>query len=441
MNSWIAQNRFGLGIPLHEVNIGNPRDWLFDQLSPTHALPSSIKSWKSSASIVNQTIRTTKSMRKMSKKERKIESRNEISNILWQGHTTQTPFFERVVMFFCNHLTVSAEKNSVAQFIPSFYKEVVRSNMHRGYAAMLIASTKHPAMLKYLDNIRSFGPDSKIGTRRNVGLNENLAREILELHTVGLESRYTQKDVVAFSNILTGWSVPRNKKEWTGSSFHFRESGHQPGAQTVMGKRYTQKGVRKGEALLSDLARSPYTAHRLAQKILKHFICESPDQLLVNKMAKAYLDGNDDIIAMLKVMILDQKSWEPRQQKVKRPDELVLSTMRLLIPSGSKIQKKEQKQLHGNLTVMGQKPFHAPSPKGWSDEAMEWLSGEAMLRRLRFAEQVASHYVSQHPDIMRLAEHSLGPVLSKRTRMFIARAPSRKTALALLLSAPEFQRR
>jgi len=441
MNSWIAQNRFGLGVPLGTIAIRNPEAWLLAQLSPQQALPSAVQSWKSSANIMEEIIRTPKSMKKMSRKDRKKQARQELKQIFWHGFHSNTPFLERVIMFFCNHLTVSAEKNDVALFVPSFQKEVVRANLHRGYGAMLTASTKHPAMLKYLDNIRSSGPDSKKGKRKKIGLNENLAREILELHSIGLESGYTQADVLAFSNILTGWSIPRNQKEFKGTSFFFRARVHQPGSQAEMGIRYAQPGVKKGERVLADLAQSKFTAQRLAYKLVQHFLSDQPDPKLVSNMAKAYLNGKDDIIAMLKEMIRAPESWAPIQKKLKRPDEYVLSTMRMLIPKGHRLNKKQQKQLLGNLVVMGQKPFFAPSPEGWSDNADEWLSGESMLRRLRFAELIAAQFVSEHEDIVQLAEQHLGPTLSEKTRLMIARAPSRKTALALLLSAPDFQRR
>jgi uncharacterized protein (DUF1800 family) len=430
-----------LGVPKGASVIKNPEKWLLEQLSPNITSPTSIQKIEDSSKRIQRMIEEPKSVKKMARKERKKTSKMDNINLFLEGFHTKTPFLERIVLFFANHLTVSAQKNDVSYFIPSFYKEVIRANLHRGYASMLIASTKHPAMLKYLDNIRSSGPDSKRGKKKKVGLNENLAREILELHSVGLEANYTQADVQSLANILTGWSIPRNKKEYSQSSFYFRDQVHQPGVQKLMGRRYLQKGVRKGEQALSDLAMSPFTAKRLSYKLVQHFVSDKPDPTLVRKITEAYLKGGDDIIAMIKALVRAEESWDHTQRKLKLPHEYALSSLRMLRSSTLELRTKEKKQLMGHLMVMGQKIYSPPSPEGWSDQAEEWLSGESMLRRLRFAERMSAKQVSLHPNVEELANHTLGPMLTPKTRLMLQRAPSREIALALLLSAPEFQRR
>lgn len=438
MKAYIAHNRFGFGIPLVGEKPKSPKTWLLAQLAP-QPIPRSLRTLESSSSRIKR-IKGRKGMKKMERKRWRKEGQRELLVHFWEAYRSKNPFRERVIRFFGNWLTVSARKKSVIPFISSFEREVVRENLNRGFASMLIASAKHPAMLLYLDNVRSAGPDSVKGQRKKVGLNENLAREILELHTVGLAADYTQFDVVSLSKILTGWSIPKRAKEQNGTSFLFREKIHQPGVHTVMGRRYAQKGVRQGEATLKDLAESPFTAQRIAFRLIQHFITDEPPKRLVKKMTMAYLKGGSDIVGMLEVMILDPYSWEPQPRKIKRPDEYLLSSLRMLVPPKKGLGDRVQKQLIGQLRLMGQLPYSPPSPEGWSDNAADWLGGESMLRRLRFAELLSDHFAGQY-DAVVLAKHTFGPLLSKETLTMIQRAPSRRFALALLISSPEFQRR
>lgn len=340
---------------------------------------------------------------------------------------------ERLVHLWSNHFTVSARKPIVGGLAGAFEREAIRPNILGTFPDLLLAVVRHPTMLLYLDNATSFGPNSRGGRFAGIGMNENLAREILELHTVGVDGGYGQRDVEALAKMLTGWSLGRPGKSERPGAFLFHAVVHEPGAQTLMGRTYADEGVLQAERALRDLALMPQTAARVALRLARHFVADDPPVDLLHRLHGVYMDTGGDLGALVRAVIADDRAWLP-QVKLKTPADLVASTLRALGPDsvtrGAVLA----------LSQLGQPSWAAPSPQGWADRAEAWLSPDQAMRRIEFAVAVAERVGDRvAPDS--LAETVLGPLLTDPTRTAIGRAESRRQGLALVLAAPEFQRR
>jgi uncharacterized protein (DUF1800 family) len=298
---------------------------------------------------------------------------------------------------------------------------------------LLVAVLRHPAMLVYLDNAQSIGPNSTAGKRRARGLNENLAREVLELHTLGVNGGYTQADVREFAKMLTGWSIGRLKAGDAGR-FTFYERAHEPGAKTLLGRRYEAAGAAEAESALAALSRHPATARHIAFKMARHFVADQPPEPLVAALAKTFLDTDGDLRAMTDALLHAPQTWAEPFAKVKTPTEFVVSALRMTGFEG------EPKKLVAALKLLGQMPFSAPSPAGWPDEGAKWVSAEALLQRAEFAMAVGRR-AGDRLAADTLLDASIGPVAASATRSAVLRAPSRAEAVATLFACPEFQRR
>jgi len=340
-------------------------------------------------------------------------------------------FVERLVWFWSNHFCVSADK--VPAMAGGYEREAIRPHALGRFADMLLAVESHPAMLFYLDNSASIGPNSVAGINRARGLNENLAREILELHTLGVRTVYTQADVTRFAYVITGWTiVPVGNDPDHGGEFTFIKRMHEPGAQIVIGKSYPDSGVEQGRAVLADLARHPATATHVATKLARHFVADQPPPALVETLAKRFLDTDGDLKELARALITAPESWEAPRTKLKRPGEWVIGYLRA---TGLKGMPERVLGVHA---MLGEPLWRPPAPKGFSDEAGAWLDG--LAQRLDVANTFARR-VAERVDPEAVIEVALGPLASAQTRQTIARAESREQALALLLLAPEFQRR
>jgi uncharacterized protein (DUF1800 family) len=351
--------------------------------------------------------------------------------------TTPAGFAERWALFWANALTASATKFQSAIFMGQYEREAIRPRVFGRFEDLVLAAETHPAMLLYLDQAQSVGPNSRAGERRQAGLNENLAREILELHTVGADGGYVQADVTEFARALTGWSAPAARERGgvvTASGFVFRAIVHEPGLRTVMGRRYPEGGVEQGQAILRDLANRPETGRRLARKIAVHFVADDPPEALVRTLEAAWAGSGGDLGVVAKALIEAPESWTPAAAKVKTPYEFVVSAHRAFGTRPDRIQPLQQA-----LVQMGQPAFAAPSPEGWPDTAADWAGPDALVKRLNWAK--AAGEAAREADAVAVAERALGPRLSDRTRQFVARAESRAEAVTLFLMSPEFQRR
>ena len=276
------------------------------------------------------------------------------------------------------------------------------------------------------------GPNSIGGINRDKGLNENLARETLELHTLGVRSGYTQADVTSFAKVLTGWTWVQPGEPEHGGEFIFNKLLHEPGPQTVLGKTYRQAGVDQGRAVLADLARHPATAQHIAQQLAAHFIADVPPPALVGKLAKSFSDSDGNLKEVAKTLIAADKSWTPQRQKLKAPAQWVAAVLRL---TGTQATTPIGLVMNAQATL-GEPLWRPPAPNGFSDTEAAWIDG--VPKRLDVANIFAGRVPA--PDPQTLLETSLGPLASPASRATVARAETRRQALALLVLTPEFLR-
>ena len=451
----IAANRFGLGAkPGDFARIGNdPRGWLKAQTNsadPVRGLPGTDE--------VLLKVQELRNMRRAARDENEdpVERyaqtvrRYYLAQVRARYRTaaaTDSPFAERLVHFWSNHFAVSADKQPIPALAGIYEAEAIRPNIGGNFAALLRAAVQHPAMIIYLDNQRSVGKGSKLGKRANrfrrdqeFGLNENLAREILELHTLGVDGGYTQDDVTSFAKVLTGWSIgganARGRfADGEPGTFEFREAVHEPGAHRVLGKRYTQDGIDQGEAVLDDLAVHPSTARFLASKLARHFVADEPPQALVDRLAGVYLENGGELTPVYETLIDSDEAWTDAQSKYKTPHDFVLSAVRAFnhVPDDGRF-------LTGALDAMGQTPYRPGSPEGWPDTADAWGGADALYKRIEWSAAVAD-YAGSRVNPVDIGDAVLGDFLSSRTRKAISRAESIMQGTTLLLAGPEFQRR
>lgn len=367
--------------------------------------------------------------------------------------TTDSAFREHWALFWANHFTVSATKAITGTVVGPFEEEAIRPNVFGRFDDLLGAAETHPAMLTYLDQMQSIGPDSQaaefmrrgprgVGAglqpatvqQRAVGLNENLAREIMELHTVGVNGGYTQADVTEFARAMTGLSIGGQRDAVFGVAV-FREQAHEPGARTVMGVRYEQRGKDQANAILADLAAKPQTARFVCTKIARHFVADDPPPALVGRLEAAWTGSKGDLSKVAEALVSAPEAWNPKPEKFKTPYEFIVSSYRAAGAAPTGFDK-----LGPILTSLGQKPFSAPSPKGWPEDAQSWAAPDAIVKRMQFAQAFSAAAVRDR-DPKALAAWALGERLSPDTAKAIARAESRPEGFALLLMSPEFQRR
>jgi uncharacterized protein (DUF1800 family) len=365
---------------------------------------------------------------------------------------TDRPFVERLVHFWSNHFAVSADKQPLAALAGLYEQEAIRPHVAGNFYDLLLAVERHPAMILYLDNQASMGASSTAASfvRRNrgreLGLNENLAREILELHTLGVDGGYTQADVTALAKVLTGWSIGGTLGEGgrmlarfgadqgKPGEFHFRAGMHERGDKTILGVRYRERGVDEGEDVLRALAQHPSTARHLATKLARHFVADDPPPRLVERLADEYLRNDGDLPSVYRALIEARESWREPFAKFKTPHDFVLSAYRSLdfVPD-------DLQPITAFLTQAGQRPYAPGSPAGWPDTAANWNGGDALLKRIELA-AAAGRRMGNRIEPLRLADEVLG-VLGEHTTMSIREAESRAQGFALLLASPEFQRR
>ena len=356
---------------------------------------------------------------------------------LQRGLIADCGFTERLVVFWSNHFCISANKGGLARmWAGSFEREAIRPHVLGRFGDMLKAVEQHPAMLFFLDNQQSLGPDSRAGQNRNRGLNENLAREILELHTLGVGGGYSQDDVTSLARIITGWTYAgRQGQLGAPGTFVFNANAHQPGAHRVMGKIYDANGVAQGEAVLADIARHPSTAKFIAGKFARHFVADDPPPALVARLTDVFTRSDGDLKALATALLDSDEAWKAPQTKMRSPYEFLVATGRLL----AQIPNDPGRYL-GGLTVLGQPLWSPAGPNGFPDSNAAWAAPEGIKLRLDISAQIASR-LADGVDPRDLLELVAADAASSETRRTIERAESRQQALALLLMSPEFQRR
>ena len=470
----IAAHRFGLGEPDLAAVGNDPRAWLLAQVGPADAQRGTRLPGLAEA-LARQTAARrmdTEDARAALRQQAQADSRARLVT----AATTQRPFAERLALFWANHFTVSVGKGSTQGLAGAFEREAIRPHIAGRFADLLYAAVSLPAMLRYLDNQLSAGPQSAVVQRlrrrslvnaganagvnasadaspsapanapRLTGLNENLAREVLELHTLGVASGggaygpwggYEQADVAALAAVLTGWRGPRTEPSALpgDGTAHFDALWHQPGAKVMLGRSHAE-GPQALRSVLDDLARHPSTARHITFKLARHLVADQPAPALVARLARRFTETDGDLPALYTALVDAPEAWEAGPAKLKTPEEFVLSSARLLRVG----DRLAQRAADAGLTALGQRPQSAGSPAGWPDTAADWLGPEAVWQRVEWAVQVAER-AGATVDARALAQASLGPLLAETTRFQIERAADGSQALALLLMAPEFQRR
>jgi uncharacterized protein (DUF1800 family) len=465
MQTEIAVLRFGLGAKPGDLAAaaGDPRAWLMAQIKG--AVPLAVKTPLTPSDQIFTAYLAARDAQQQARREASSDAKTAFNAIreayqpqyraqvlarAQSAALTDRPFAERLVHFWCNHFAISADKGVVFGLAGTLENEAIRPHVGGRFVELLTAVEQHPAMIAFLDNQFSVGKDSdaaRFAARRNAaadtprrefGINENLAREILELHTLGVNGGYSQADVTSFAQIITGWSIGGGKGRLAGGvpgRFYFRENLHEPGAKTVLGKTYYEQGQRQGEAVLDDLARNPATAHFIASKLVRHFIADDPPLAAVERVTRAFLKTGGYLPEVYAALIASPEGWDADARKFKTPEDFVFSTLRCLNVSPS-----QPEEVVRAFDLLGQRQYTPGSPAGWPDTSKSWDGSDALMHRVLWASRVAAKY-EQGVDPVDLAASSLGAYARPETLTALRRATSSSQGLALLLMSPEFQRR
>lgn len=445
----LALSRFGLGSTADGVQaLARPaRQVIFDEIDRGRvAMPGNGK-LPDSASLLAEVIDVQTRNRELAKANSSQErlpsptgprSEAEIA-ARYDGPLRREPFGfgERLVMFWMNHFAVSVDKGSAVHISAGAYeREAIRPFVFGRFTDMLIAVETHPCMLYYLDNITSTGPNSQAGMRDDNGLNENLAREIFELHTLGVDSGYTQADVTAFAKALTGWTAARNPiyDDAPLGNFTFRPSAHEPGPQVILGKHYGDNGFFQAGDVMVDLAVHPATARHITTKLARYFVADDPPPALVDRMIRAWINTGGDMSVVYDTLIDAEEAWTPEPTKLRTPQEFLIAALRAtgVEADVATIAKLSQ--------TLGQPIWQPSGPNGFPDITAAWLTPEGLGARMQVASAIAAK-VPQTADPRAFAEAILGARLSDTTRDAIARADSVPQGISLALMSPEFMRR
>jgi uncharacterized protein (DUF1800 family) len=448
----IAVHRFGLGAQPGELDRASrdPKAWLLSQTNTPADQPSPLAggAFKNGGELVVEMLQYHRDRArerrngtggdpvKMFFKIKAQEFQDELAARFAHGFTTDRPFAERLVWFWSNHFVVSAQNPRATTLVGAFEREAIRPHINGKFEDMLLAAASHPAMLLYLDNAQSIGPNSRVGSLTGKGLNENLGRELMELYSLGVDGGYTQADVVALAKILTGWSLDPSGGN---NGFAYYANRHEPGDVTLRGRTYPPT-LEGGIAAVKDLAHDPATARHIARKLAAHFIADDPPPESVARLETTFTETNGDLHALAHAVVEDANAWKPGPGKLRTPVEYVTAGYRLLdFPKG----ETSDKQVRGALAatrLMGETPLAPPAPKGWPDTSDAWSGPDAILTRIEWAQQVGQR-MPPGIDAAAIADMGVGPLLQPATKVAMAQAESQSDALALLLCSPEFQRR
>jgi uncharacterized protein (DUF1800 family) len=456
----IALNRFGLGARPDDAVPADPRRWLTAQLERFDVRPAGFASLDDAGVVVQRYREGQQAARQQARQDGAADAKPTMQaarkdfrqdvQALYRAAVqaradsalaTQAPFVERMVHFWSNHFCVSADDAQVTAFAGAFERDAIRPHVLGRFADMALAVERHPAMLIYLNQVQSIGPDSPAAMRnpdRKRGLNENLAREIMELHTLGVRSGYTQADVTEFARALTGWSVDGlggGAQQGDPNAFAFRAARHEPGVRTILGKKYAQQGEAQGRAALLDFTAAPVTATHIATKLARHVAGDSPPPALVARLADSLIRSDGDLPTLYRALIASPEAWVATPAKFKTPWEWTISALR-----GLGQTQAGPMQIATLQTQLGQGVWKPGAPAGWDDIAASWAGPDALLRRVEVAQRLVAP-LGERLDARTLAPQLLPGSLAPATAEQIARAESPAGALALLLVAPDFLRR
>jgi uncharacterized protein (DUF1800 family) len=448
-----AHNRFGLGArPGDLERDDDARAWLMRQVDSTNGAASAFDTLPTSAAYLHQEAVALDLRRQMKRQQDSVSPqpaggargglksavRAELDARYRHAVATADGFSERLVRFWSNHFAVSLDKRPALLYAAPMEREAIRPHVNGRFADLLLAVEQHPAMLRYLDNVRSVGDGSRLAQRqrakRTLGLNENLAREILELHTLGVDSGYSQADVTEFARALTGWSTPLPREtldDVPATAFVFRPNAHEAGARGILGRRYAEAGVGQARAVLEDLAVHPATARHVSTKLARHFVADAPPPALVDRMTRAWLGSGGALADVYRAMIDSPDAWAGTARKFKSPEDFLVSALRALDAS------PPIGRLLPVLAQLGEPAFTPRSPAGFPDTTAAWSGGDALFKRIQAAQRLAG--LAASPDPLGTARSALGANLDASTATTLRRAESARSGLALLFASPAFQ--
>ncbi|WP_420136482.1 DUF1800 domain-containing protein [Sphingomonas sp.] len=462
----IALNRFGLGARPDDAIPANPSHWLTDQFGRYDAKPPAFAALADAGAVVSHYRAEQRQMRRAAKADQGAQTgstgpsddvkaarqafQHDVQDLYRAGVqaradsalATEAPFVERMVHFWSNHFCVSADNAQVTALAAPFERDAIRPHVLGNFTDMLLAVEQHPAMLTYLNQAQSIGPNSPAAERnphRRRGLNENLAREIMELHTLGVRSGYTQNDVTEFARALTGWTIDGEDggEETTAAPYRytFRPARHEPGTRMILGKRYPEAGETQARQALLDFARAPATATHIATKLARHFAGDDPPPAMVARLAANFMENRGDLPRLYRSLIGSPEAWAPRPTKFKTPWEWTISSLR-----GLGYHEAGDIQLAALETQLGQRVWKPGSPAGWDDIAASWAGSDALLRRVEVAQKLAAP-LGGSIDARATAPRLIPASLSNMTAEQIGRSESPAGAIALMLVSPDFLRR
>ena len=436
-----ALNRFGLGARPGEALDIDPIPWLRTQVSPR------------AAKMANSNLETTQQLlerivaaktagnsdanRRKYREQATDQMKREVAAVVNHGLRTDHPFAERLVRFWSNHFTVSAEGELEVRYLAGVYeREAIRPHVFGKFEDMVLATARHPAMLVYLDQVRSVGPKSRIGGRRKSGLNENYARELMELHTLGVDGGYDQGDVEELAKILTGWTVGglvRRTSKSKITPFRFEPSIHEPGSKRLLGKKIAESGENEGLEAVRLLVRQPATSRYVATKLVRHFVADDPPEKDVETIAGVFRDTGGDLAQVSLALINLRSAFTTDARKFRTPQEFILAIGRAL-----NVRDVPRNSL-SVLRPLRQPYWGALSPAGYGDTAQDWADPDALLKRTELARAVAQTARNPRMDIGTLADQVVEAHDPRILNQALASQRNASDALALLLASPDFQ--
>ena len=442
-----AVRRFGLGASPHELAaIVDPQSWLSRQIGDRHAarMPASNSSMQELVALFDETRAARQSGDENAIKAAQRKARDllldELLLALQHRIHSPTPFVERLVAFWSNHLCVSlAAKPNMGALAAWYERDAIRPHVLGRYEDMVLASAQHPAMLTYLDNAASIGPRSRGAQRaqsrgRNRGLNENYARELLELHTLGVEGPYGQQDVEQLARILTGWTLRgmRGGDPQQEPGYVFRPQLHEPGSKTLLGKRYPETGETEGIEAIRDLCRHPATAHFIADKLARHFINDRPPTSAVERIAEVFASTQGDLREIARTLIDLEEAWDTDSAKFRSPQDWIVAVLRIAPPP------EIQRPVAAAMRQLRHPVWAPPSPKGFGDTLADWADPDSLMNRAELARQLARHLKRagwQAKELLSLVPESRHSEL----RAVLGGDLSSRDQVALLVGGPAFQ--
>jgi uncharacterized protein (DUF1800 family) len=465
-----ALNGFGLGARAGErPRLGDARGWLRAQLqgiAPILSVPAegspdaiadAVRAFRSiGQALEQQAPSTSPNAAAEARQQARRQARRALVGIvaaesraaLTERVITERPFVERLVAFWSNHLCVSVgAKVLVAPFAGSYEREAIRPHVLGRFEDMVLASAKHPAMLVYLDNFQSIGPRSRGGLAGrgrgpSRGLNENYARELLELHTLGVDGGYTQPDVQELAKVLTGWTVGglgRARRQQMAAQadgrigFVFQEMLHEPGSKTVLGTRYAEAGVEEGERVIRALVRHPATARFLATKLVTHFVSDEPPASAVDRIARVFRDSGGDLRAVSAALVDLPEAWAEGARKFRTPQDWLVAVLRAF-------DAREVSETAMPLLRQLRHPLWSPqAPKGFGDKTQEWADPDSLLNRAELARTIARRLRAQRIDPRILLDVVDVPAGDPLRALLADNSISADERIALALAGPAFQ--